>query len=138
LRAIAELYPYYNFAAKTTYRAYQTDNGKYIILKAEYSPVKRFPSEQKYHTIGRCTTVRLSAGPGLPDTLMTHEPVANGDYSNVVGELKGPGINNLSEGDMDVLGPVPEVDVMAKRPQSGVTKCGDSFRADGGAAFLRS
>jgi hypothetical protein len=27
LRALAELYPY-NFAAKPTYRAYQTDNGK--------------------------------------------------------------------------------------------------------------
>jgi hypothetical protein len=34
---------------------------------------------------------------------MTHEPVANDDYSNAVGELKGPGINNLSEGDMDIL-----------------------------------
>ena len=34
---------------------------------------------------------------------MTHEPVANGDYSNVVGEPKGPGINNLSEADMNTL-----------------------------------
>jgi hypothetical protein len=39
---------------------------------------------------------------------------------------------------LDVLGPVPGVDVMAKRPHSGATRCGDSFRADGGAAFLRS
>jgi hypothetical protein len=37
----------------------------------------------------------------------------------------------------NVLGPVPEVDVMAKRPQ-GLLNVGDSFRADGGAAFLRS
>jgi hypothetical protein len=36
-----------------------------------------------------------------------------------------------------VLGPVPEVDVMAKRPQ-GLLNVGDSFRADGGAAVLRS
>jgi hypothetical protein len=38
---------------------------------------------------------------------------------------------------INVLGPVPEVDVMAKRPQ-GLLNVGDSFRADGGAAFLRS
>jgi hypothetical protein len=37
----------------------------------------------------------------------------------------------------NVLGPVPEVNVMAKRPQ-GLLNVGDSFRADGGAAFLRS
>jgi hypothetical protein len=37
----------------------------------------------------------------------------------------------------NVLGPVPEVDVMAKRPQ-GLLNVGDSLRADGGAAFLRS
>jgi hypothetical protein len=37
----------------------------------------------------------------------------------------------------DVLGPVPGVDVMAKGPQ-GLLNAGDSFRADGGAAFLRS
>jgi hypothetical protein len=37
----------------------------------------------------------------------------------------------------NVLGPVPGVDVMAKRPQ-GLLNVGDSFRADGGAAFLRS
>jgi hypothetical protein len=38
-----------------------------------------------------------------------------------------------------VLGPVPGVDVMAKRPQ-GLLDVGGSFRfrADGGAAFLRS
>jgi hypothetical protein len=34
---------------------------------------------------------------------MTHEPVANGEYSNAVGEFKGPGINNLSEEDMGTL-----------------------------------
>jgi hypothetical protein len=37
----------------------------------------------------------------------------------------------------NVLGPVPEVDVMAKRPQ-GLLNVGTLFRADGGAAFLRS
>jgi hypothetical protein len=37
----------------------------------------------------------------------------------------------------NVLGPVPGVDVMAKRPQ-GLLDVGDSFRTDGGAAFLRS
>jgi hypothetical protein len=47
--------------------------------------------------------IRLSAGSGISDTLVTHEPVANGDYLNVVGELKGSGINNLSEGDMNAL-----------------------------------
>ena len=46
---------------------------------------------------------RLAGGPGFPDTLMTHEPVANGEYSNVVGEFKGSGINNLSEEDMNTL-----------------------------------
>jgi hypothetical protein len=45
--------------------------------------------------------LRLSAGPGIPDTLVTHEPVANGEYSDAVGEFKAPGINNLSEEDMD-------------------------------------
>jgi hypothetical protein len=49
--------------------------------------------------------LRLAAGPGFPDTdaLMAHEPVANREYSNVVGEFKGPGINNLSEEDMSTL-----------------------------------
>jgi hypothetical protein len=32
---------------------------------------------------------------------MAHEPVANGEYSNAVGEFKGSGINNLSEEDMN-------------------------------------
>jgi hypothetical protein len=36
-----------------------------------------------------------------------------------------------------VLGPIPGVGVMAKRPQ-GLLNVGGSFRADGGAAFLRS
>jgi hypothetical protein len=43
---------------------------------------------------------RLAAGPGIPDTLVTHEPVANGEYSDIVGEFKGPGISSLSEEDM--------------------------------------
>jgi hypothetical protein len=34
---------------------------------------------------------------------MTHEPVANGEHSNVVGEFTGSGINNLSEEDMGTL-----------------------------------
>jgi hypothetical protein len=40
----------------------------------------------------------------------------------------------------NVLGPVPGVDVMAKRPQApqGLLNVGGSFRTDGGAAFLRS
>jgi hypothetical protein len=42
-----------------------------------------------------------------------------------------------SEFYFNALGPVPEVDVVAKRPQ-GLLNVGDSFRADGGAAFLRS
>ena len=47
--------------------------------------------------------LRLAAGPGIPDTPMTHEPVANGAYSDAVGEFKGPGINSLSEEDMNTL-----------------------------------
>jgi hypothetical protein len=34
---------------------------------------------------------------------MAHEPVANGEYADAVGEFKGPGINNLSEEDMNTL-----------------------------------
>jgi hypothetical protein len=34
---------------------------------------------------------------------MTQEPVANGEYSSVIGEFKASGINNLSEEDMDTL-----------------------------------
>jgi hypothetical protein len=34
---------------------------------------------------------------------MTQEPVANGDYSNVIEESKAAGINNLSEEDMATL-----------------------------------
>jgi hypothetical protein len=45
--------------------------------------------------------LRLAAGPGFPDALMTHEPVANGEHSNAVGESKGSGTNNLSEEDMN-------------------------------------
>jgi hypothetical protein len=47
--------------------------------------------------------LRLAGGSGFPDTLMTQEPVANGEYSNVIGEFKGSGINNLSEEDMSTL-----------------------------------
>ena len=101
-RAIVELLPY-NFADKPKHRAYQTDSGKNIIFKPGYSPVKRIPSYQKYRTINRFTMRRLAAGPGIPDTLVTHEPVANGEYSDAVGEFKGPGINNLSEEDMGTL-----------------------------------
>jgi hypothetical protein len=38
----------------------------------------------------------------------------------------------------NVLGPAPGVGVVAKRPQGLLTVGGGSFRADGGAAFLRS
>ena len=34
---------------------------------------------------------------------MTQEPVANGEYSSVIGEFKASGINNLSEDDMNTL-----------------------------------
>jgi hypothetical protein len=47
--------------------------------------------------------LRLAGGSGFPDTLMTQEPVANGEHSNVIGEFKGSGINNLSEEDMNTL-----------------------------------
>jgi hypothetical protein len=47
--------------------------------------------------------LKLAGKSGFPGALMAHEPVANGEYSNVVGELKGPGINNLSEEDMGAL-----------------------------------
>jgi hypothetical protein len=101
-RAIVKLFPH-NFAEKTKHRTYQTDNGNNIISKPEYSPVKRIPSDHEYQTINRFTMLRLAGGPGSPDTLMTQEPVANGEYSNVMGESKGSGINNLSEEDMNTL-----------------------------------
>jgi hypothetical protein len=34
---------------------------------------------------------------------MTHEPVANGEFSDIVGEFKTAGVNNLSEEDMNTL-----------------------------------
>jgi hypothetical protein len=101
-RAVVELFPY-NFADKPKHRTYQTDSRKNIILKLEYSPVKRVPSEQRYQTTNRFTMLRLSEGPSIPDTLVTHEPVANGEYSDVVGEFKGSGINRLREEDMCTL-----------------------------------
>jgi hypothetical protein len=102
LQELKELYPY-NFLAKTNYRVHQADNGKNIITKVECSPVTRTPIDQKYPVINRFTMVRPSAGPGFPDALLTQDPVANGDYTDEVGEFKGIGINNLSEEDMDAL-----------------------------------
>jgi hypothetical protein len=45
-RVIVELCPY-NFADKPTYRTHQTDSGKNITPKLEYSTVIRFPLEKK-------------------------------------------------------------------------------------------
>jgi hypothetical protein len=47
--------------------------------------------------------LRLAKQPGFPDTLLTQDPVANGSYSNAVGEFKTKGVNNLSEEDMNTL-----------------------------------
>ena len=47
--------------------------------------------------------LRLAKQPGFPDTLLTQDPVANGSYSNAVGEFKTKGVNNLSEDDMNTL-----------------------------------
>jgi hypothetical protein len=74
-RAIVELFPY-NSTAKPKYRTYQADSGKNIIFKL-------VPLDLKYQAINRFTMLRLSAGSGIPGTLVTHEPVANGEYSGV-------------------------------------------------------
>jgi hypothetical protein len=74
-KAIVELFPH-NFT-KTTYRTYQTVNGRNIILKLEYSPAIRIPSDPEYQTINRFTMLRSAERSGFPDTLMTQEPVAN-------------------------------------------------------------
>jgi hypothetical protein len=47
--------------------------------------------------------VRPSAGSGVPDTLLTQEPVASAEFTNAVGESKGLGTNNLNEEEMNVL-----------------------------------
>ena len=47
--------------------------------------------------------LRFAEQLGFPDTLMTQEPVANGDYSSAVGDFKAKGVNNLSEDDMNTL-----------------------------------
>ena len=100
-KAIVSLFPY-NFT-KPTYRTHSTVTEKNIILKLEYSPTKRIPLEPKHQTINRYTMVRLGKQEGFPDTLLTQEPVANGNYSNSVGEFKTKGANNLSEEDMNTL-----------------------------------
>jgi hypothetical protein len=64
-RAIVKLFPH-NFAEKTKYRAYQTDNGKNIAFKPEYSPVKRIPSNQGYQTINRFTMLKLAGEDQAP------------------------------------------------------------------------
>jgi hypothetical protein len=94
--------PTHNFT-KTEYRTYLTANDKNIIPKLEYSPAIRIPSDPKYQTINRYTVLRFAGRLGFPDTLMTQEPVANGEYSSAIGEFKAKGINNLSEEDMDTL-----------------------------------
>jgi hypothetical protein len=60
-RAIAELFPY-NFTAKPKYRTHQTDSGKNIIFKLEYSPVKRVPLDQRYQAINRFTMLTKALG----------------------------------------------------------------------------
>ena len=100
-KAIVSLFPY-NFT-KPTYRTHLTVTEKNIILKLEYSPTKRIPLEPEHQTINRYTMVRLGKQEGFPDTLLTQEPVANGNYSNSVGEFKTKGVNNLSEEDMNTL-----------------------------------
>jgi hypothetical protein len=45
--------------------------------------------------IGMFTTVRLPAGPSVPDTIPTVEPVANADFANAAGKFSGGGSNNL-------------------------------------------
>ena len=67
------------------------------------SSYARVPLKQQYATIERFSTVRLSAGSSVSDTILTVEPVANGDFANVVGEFSGGGINNLNEEEMDTL-----------------------------------
>jgi hypothetical protein len=59
--------------------------------------------------------------------------------SNIAFGMAAPALSNRNIRDVisNALGPVPEIDVMAKRHQ-GLLNVGDSFRADGGAAFLRS
>ena len=100
-KAIVKLFPY-NFTEET-YRTYLTANEKNIILKPEYSPAKRIPLDPKHQTSNRYTVLRLAKQSGFPDTLVTQEPVANGSYSNAVGEFKTKGVNNLSEDDMNTL-----------------------------------
>ena len=100
-KAIVKLFPY-NFT-EGSYRTYLTANEKNIILKLEYSPAKRIPLDPKHQTINRYTMLRLAKQPGFPDTLLTQDPVANGNYSNAVGEFKTKGVNNLSEDDMNTL-----------------------------------
>ena len=62
-RAIVELFPH-NFT-KTTYKTYQTVNGRNIVLKPEYSPAMRIPSDPGYQTINRFTMLRLAGGSGF-------------------------------------------------------------------------
>ena len=100
-KAIVRLFPY-NFT-EHTYRTHLTATEKNIILKLEYSPTKRIPLEPEHQTINRYTMLRLAKQSGVPDTLLTQEPVANGNYSNSVGEFKTKGVNNLSEEDMNTL-----------------------------------
>jgi hypothetical protein len=59
-RTTVELFPH-NFADKTKHRTYQTDNGKTIISKPEYSPAKRIPSDQEYQAINRFIMLKLAA-----------------------------------------------------------------------------
>jgi hypothetical protein len=77
-KAIVKPFPY-NFTAET-YRTYLTATEKNIILKLEYPPAKRIPLVPKHQTINRYTMLRLAKQSGFLDTLVTQEPVANGNY----------------------------------------------------------
>jgi len=116
-KAIVSLFPY-NFT-KPTYRSNLTANGKNIILKLEYSPAKRIPLEPKHQTINRYTMVRLGKQEGFPDCLLTQEPVANGNYSNSVGEFKTKSANNLTEEEMNTLTHIIE-DLLLKQALASV------------------
>jgi hypothetical protein len=56
----------------------------------------------------------LSADSSVRDTILTVEPVANGDFANAVGEFSGGGINNLNEEEMNTLTPEIEESLLKK------------------------
>jgi hypothetical protein len=73
-RAIVELFPY-NSTAKPKYRTYLTDSGKYHFKTRILSRQAR-PLRSEVPDYQRVAMLRFSAGPGTPDTLVTHEPAS--------------------------------------------------------------